>query len=369
MVKLAFNAVPVQKDAPKDEEKCEVLLIVPEEKDSGDVVPARQRRACCWCMGFGLVFVLASVIFGGAYLYQYFASQQRDAYFCGVDNIQDFMPLSEPSTEPSAPQYRSNKEGTKILEEGDAEFASVPISDGDSSQMDHALKKDDTTFTELHTESLESHHRFIKETIEILLEELAEFASMLIPEFRDGDPTQIFHDFNENNVTPAESTMDSSESRHQSMKEDIEILPEEDVVFINVPVPEFGDHDPSRIFHDFNKNITVYLDLNLDKCYVIPLNTSVVMPPKSLLEMLRNIQAGKYMPHTYLIHEQMIVTKQIENVDHLGAFVSQLCHGKETYKLKRKETTQGIQKREAGNCRRILHYEGRLAVDTVICDQ
>lgn len=38
------------------------------------------------------------------------------------------------------------------------------------------------------------------------------------------------------------------------------------------------------------QRLTAYLDLSLDKCYVIPLNTSVVMPPKNFLELLINIK-------------------------------------------------------------------------------
>ena len=39
-----------------------------------------------------------------------------------------------------------------------------------------------------------------------------------------------------------------------------------------------------------SQKLTAYLDLNLDKCYVIPLNTSIVMPPRNLLELLINIK-------------------------------------------------------------------------------
>lgn len=47
------------------------------------------------------------------------------------------------------------------------------------------------------------------------------------------------------------------------------------------------------------------------------------------------------MPQSYLIHEQMIVTDRIENVDQLGFFIYRLCRGKETYKLQRKEAMKG----------------------------
>lgn len=39
-----------------------------------------------------------------------------------------------------------------------------------------------------------------------------------------------------------------------------------------------------------SQRLTAYLDLNLNKCYVIPLNTSVVMPPRDLLELLINVK-------------------------------------------------------------------------------
>ncbi|XP_030056349.1 integral membrane protein 2B isoform X2 [Microcaecilia unicolor] len=371
MVKLNFNAALVQKDAPKEEEKCEVRLIVPENEDQGDVVPARQRRAWCWCMCFSLVFMLASVIFGGAYLYKYFVFQ-RGVYFCGVDNIQNDKTLTQPANESSASLYHSDKEGIEIAKKGDVEFLSGPIpefSDGDPSRVVHEFDKDDTTLTELPSDPLAILHRSFKEDIEILVEEVAELLDRRNPAFIDSGSTETAHDFNENEMIPTELPKDSSRSHHQSIQEGIEILEEENVEFINVPIPEFGDSDPSRIVHDFSKNVTAYLDLRLDTCYVIPLNTSVVMPPRNFMELLKNIRAGKYMPRSYLIREQMIITEQIENVDHLGVFVSQMCRGKKTYKLKRKENAQGIQKRNVGNCHKILHFEGRLAVETLICEQ
>nr|XP_033804571.1 integral membrane protein 2B [Geotrypetes seraphini] len=369
MVKLGFNAVPAQKDAPKDEEKCEVLLIVPEDEDRGNVVPAGQRRAWCWCMCFGLLFMLASVIFGGAYLYKYFVFQQRGVFFCGVDYIQNDKSLTQPANESSASPYHSDKEDIDSTKEDEVEFLSGPIPklrDNDPSKI---VNEDNMTLTELSTEPLGIHHHSFKEVIEVLVEEVAELMDMLIPALNDSDTTETANDINKNEMTPTEPPTESSGSHYQSMKEGIEILEEENVEFINVPIPGFGESDPSRIVHDFSKNVTAYLDLSLDKCYVIPLNTSIVMPPRNLMELLKNIRAGKYMPRSYLIREQMIVTEQIENVDHLGVFVSQMCRGKETYKLKRKENAQGIQKRDVSSCRKIRHFEGSLAVETLICNQ
>ncbi|KAK1798734.1 hypothetical protein P4O66_007014, partial [Electrophorus voltai] len=105
------------------------------------------------------------------------------------------------------------------------------------------------------------------------------------------------------------------------LEEHVRILEEEEVALINVPVPEFSDSDPADIVHDFNRRLTAYLDLSLNKCYVIPLNTSIVMPPKDFLELLANIKGNR------------------------------------------------IQKREALNCHKILHFENKFVMETLICEQ
>uniref|UniRef100_A0A3B3V861 Integral membrane protein 2 n=1 Tax=Poecilia latipinna TaxID=48699 RepID=A0A3B3V861_9TELE len=152
------------------------------------------------------------------------------------------------------------------------------------------------------------------------------------------------------------------------LEEKIRVLEREQVEFINVPVPDFEDGDPADIVHDFQRRLTAYLDLNLNKCYVIPLNTSIVMPPRDLLDLLIKVKAGSYLPQSYLIHEEMMVTERLENVDQLGYFIYNLCHDKETFKLQRRDTILGMQKREALNCHKIRHFENKFVVETLICE-
>ncbi|NXU64986.1 ITM2B protein, partial [Horornis vulcanius] len=228
-------------------------------QDPEDAVPVGQRRAWCWCMCFGLAFMLAGVFLGGAYLYKYFAFQQGGVYFCGIKYIEDGLRLPEPGAEAQNNVFFSMNRCSK---------------------------------TQLSEQSYRIHQG--------------------------------------NSLS-------------------------------------FLSNDGK--YHSSGTRLTAYLDLSLDKCYVIPLNTSVVMPPKNFLELLINIKAGTYLPQSYLIHEQMIVTDRIENVDQLGFFIYRLCRGKETYKLQRKEAMKGIQKREAMNCRKIRHFENKFAMETLICEQ
>ncbi|XP_056606235.1 integral membrane protein 2Ba [Triplophysa dalaica] len=152
------------------------------------------------------------------------------------------------------------------------------------------------------------------------------------------------------------------------IEERVRVLEDEGVALINIPVPKFSDSDPADIVHDFNRRLTAYLDLRLNKCYVIPLNTSVVMPPRDLLELLVNIKAGTYLPQSYLVHEHMMVTGRVEHMEQLGYFINGLCRGKDTFKLERRETVFGIQKREALNCHKILHFENKYVTETLICE-
>ncbi|XP_037095903.1 integral membrane protein 2B-like [Syngnathus acus] len=153
----------------------------------------------------------------------------------------------------------------------------------------------------------------------------------------------------------------------KQLEEQIRILEREQVALINVPVPDFEDGDPADIVHDFQRGLTAYLDLSLNKCYVLPLNTSVVVPPRDFLELLINIKAGTYLPQSYLVHEEMVVTERLEHSEQLGDFIGKLCRGKQTFKLQRRERILGMQKRQVLNCRRIRHFESKFVVETSIC--
>ncbi|RVE64707.1 hypothetical protein OJAV_G00128940 [Oryzias javanicus] len=136
-----------------------------------------------------------------------------------------------------------------------------------------------------------------------------------------------------------------------------------------ITVPHFGGSDPADIIHDFQRGLTAYHDIALDKCYVIELNTTIVMPPRSLWELLVNVKKGTYLPQTYIIHEEMVVTGKVHNMRQLGPFIYRLCNGKETYRLSRRVARKRINKREVKDCHQIRHFENTFVVETLICDQ
>ncbi|KAM9269586.1 integral membrane protein 2A [Cariama cristata] len=151
--------------------------------------------------------------------------------------------------------------------------------------------------------------------------------------------------------------------------EEADIREDDNIAIIDVPVPKFSDSDPAAIVHDFDRLLTAYLDLQLGNCYVIPLNTSIVMPPRNLMDLFAKLATGSYLPQTYLVREEMVVTEEIDNVSDLGVFIYQLCVGKETFRLQRRDQITGLQKRSVENCHSIRHFENSFVVETKICQQ
>ncbi|KAK5868273.1 hypothetical protein PBY51_009303 [Eleginops maclovinus] len=155
----------------------------------------------------------------------------------------------------------------------------------------------------------------------------------------------------------------------QVLEENVDIYLDENYEKISVPVPHFGGSDPADIIHDFHRGLTAYHDITLDKCYVIELNTTIVMPPRNFWELLNNVKKGTYLPQTYIIHEEMVVTGEVHNMRQLGPFIYRLCNSKETYRLTRRLTRRRINKRDAKDCHHIRHFENTFVVETVICDE
>ncbi|XP_063504103.1 integral membrane protein 2C isoform X3 [Pongo pygmaeus] len=135
-----------------------------------------------------------------------------------------------------------------------------------------------------------------------------------------------------------EDSLSSQVRTQMELEEDVKIYLDENYERINVPVPQFGGGDPADIIHDFQRGLTAYHDISLDKCYVIELNTTIVLPPRNFWELLMNVKRGTYLPQTYIIQEEMVVTEHVSDKEALGSFIYHLCNGKDTYRLRRQAT-------------------------------
>ncbi|KAJ7324916.1 hypothetical protein JRQ81_017936 [Phrynocephalus forsythii] len=162
---------------------------------------------------------------------------------------------------------------------------------------------------------------------------------------------------------------DSSSNLQLKLQEEVRVNLEEHYEWISVPPPQLGESDPADIIHDFQQKLTAYYDLLLDKCFVIELNTTTVMPPQDLWEMLVNVKKEAYLPQTYLIQEETVVMEQVADMNLLGSVIYHLCQGKETYRLKHRTARRHIHRRAAEKCHQIRHFANTFVVSTAICQK
>ncbi|XP_008325763.1 integral membrane protein 2A [Cynoglossus semilaevis] len=184
--------------------------------------------------------------------------------------------------------------------------------------------------------------------------------------YRYFTPKRLYHGTMQYNDGPHEVFGENQPYYLPRIEEEVEIS--DNMAVISVPPPHFRPGDPAYILHDFKRKLTAYLDLTLRTCFVIHLNTSVVLPPQDLIDLFLQLMSGSY--RSYLVHEDLVVTERIDDVKPLGYYIRRLCDGKETYRMQRRSslTGGGIQKRSADNeCFTIQHFANKFVTETKIC--
>ncbi|XP_045327750.1 integral membrane protein 2A isoform X1 [Leopardus geoffroyi] len=167
---------------------------------------------------------------------------------------------------------------------------------------------------------------------------------------------------------PANS-LQGAEPYFLPVTEEADIREDDNIAIIDVPVPSFSDSDPAAIIHDFEKGMTAYLDLLLGNCYLMPLNTSVVLPPKNLVEFFGKLESGRYLSHTYVVREDLVAVEEIRDVSNLGIFIYQLCNNRKSFRLRRRDLLLGFNKRAIDKCWKIRHFPNEFVVETKICQE
>jgi len=109
-------------------------------------------------------------------------------------------------------------------------------------------------------------------------------------------------------------------------------------------VPELGLGRPARFIHDFGLNLTAILDMESHDCYILPLNRSVVKPPKDLFELIRGLNDGTFTVDGDAVRETYIANPlAMPDPSTLGPFIARECRGLPTYMLINRDTMSSDQ--------------------------
>lgn len=69
---------------------------------------------------------------------------------------------------------------------------------------------------------------------------------------------------------------------------------------------------------------------------VFPASVGTLFSKEYVINLLSLSQRGTYLPQTYIVHEEMVVTGRVRSMRQLGPFIHRLCFGKDTYRLRRR---------------------------------
>lgn len=117
-----------------------------------------------------------------------------------------------------------------------------------------------------------------------------------------------------------------------------------------IVVPVIGDTSRSTILHEFSVNYTAIIDKDKGNCFLMPLNRTLVLPPRDFRDLLMKLKTGYYIPDTYIVRESYSVVTppvSLSELDDFGIYISIECRTYNTYKLVKNAQSNTISKRAA----------------------
>ena len=153
---------------------------------------------------------------------------------------------------------------------------------------------------------------------------------------------------------------DFIESIGSYLQEEFE-LDLENQVYEKIDVPDFQNGRSGRFIHDFGVNTTSIVDITGKRCFVMPLNRNIILPPRSLYDLIHKMRDGYYKINTEVLRETMQIIIPPLNKDEiklLGSYIAKECNGLPIYKLEK--FVSGVVKRsiEPENKLRFAQFAG-----------
>ncbi|KAK9509910.1 hypothetical protein O3M35_004800 [Rhynocoris fuscipes] len=140
----------------------------------------------------------------------------------------------------------------------------------------------------------------------------------------------------------ADRLMSANKGERGFFREEFEI----DDSYEKISVPDFSGGKYSRFIHDFSINKTVIVDVNGRRCFIMPLNRSTILPPSTLVDLIKKMREGHYDINTGLLRETMqVVTPAIKDRSGLGQYITRECENYPIYRLEK--YVNGVYKRSA----------------------
>lgn len=103
-----------------------------------------------------------------------------------------------------------------------------------------------------------------------------------------------------------------------------------------INVPDFRDGRTGRFLHDFKSNQTAIIDENNKRCFVMPLDRTVILPPKSFADLIQKMYGGYYDINTTEVRKNMrVVLPAMVDLSSVSQKIQDACSNMELYQLEK----------------------------------
>lgn len=153
---------------------------------------------------------------------------------------------------------------------------------------------------------------------------------------RFGRIEDLFKPF-QNEMKEVENRMEEAEKNtvdDQFFKEEFELDEDENYSKINVPV--FHGQRQGRFLHDFRFNQTGVIDKDSGRCFLMALDRTTVLPPKSMRDLIEKMWNGYYNINTETIRKNMrVITPELKDLSEVSPRITAECADMKIYRLEK----------------------------------
>uniref|UniRef100_A0A1L8D981 Integral membrane protein 2 n=1 Tax=Nyssomyia neivai TaxID=330878 RepID=A0A1L8D981_9DIPT len=144
-------------------------------------------------------------------------------------------------------------------------------------------------------------------------------------------------------------------------KEELELDLSDDESYARIDVPDFKNGRPGRFLHDFKYNQSGIIDAENRRCFVMPLDRDVVLPPRSMRDLVLRIWNGYYDIDTSVIRKEMrVVIPEIDDLTTVAPTITNECKNMKIFRLEKIE--HNLTKRSLEDVReKFVEFTGKMS--------
>lgn len=119
-------------------------------------------------------------------------------------------------------------------------------------------------------------------------------------------------------------------------REEFELDLTDENAYAKITVPDFRDGRIGRFLHDFKSNQTAIIDESARRCFVMPLDRTAILPPKSLADVILKMYMGHYDINTSSVRKNMrVVTPELSDLTSISPNIQMACDSMSIYRLEK----------------------------------